>query len=507
MKIRYAFACAAWLFGCVLSAHADKAFAANLTVPDAVTHHVLVVHGTRLAYTARAGTIAVEDGAERPQATMFYTAYTLDGAATSRRPVTFLFNGGPGSSTLWLRMGSFGPVRIDVGEHAPSSAPFRFVDNQYTLLDRSDLVFVDMAGSGFGRILPGASVKEIFGSDNDVRLFAQFVERYVTVNKRWNSPKFIFGESYGTPRAAMLVDALQNDGVGVNGVVLLSSIINFELASPDTAGGANTDDWQYVFALPTEAAIAWHFKMVPGAAPTIEAFERDVQSFAMNEYRDALAQGAQLAPQRYDAIVAKLHRYLGLSASYIRNADLRVLPSRFQAELHRNAGKGLGAYDGRYEVSSFDRLEDSPSLEATTAAITAPFVSTANQYMRGDLEYTTPLLYRNNIYDLIGRSGGWDYTHRGNLPLNAAPDLAEAMSSNPNLRVFSANGYYDLVTPFFATVYTLNHLNLAPQLQAHITYGFYPAGHMVYTNPTALAAFHNDLERWYTRTLAGRSGG
>ncbi|HEX4012836.1 MAG TPA: hypothetical protein VHX17_02970 [Candidatus Cybelea sp.] len=474
-------------------------------VPDAVTSHSITLHGTHYPYTARAGVIALRDANEKQTATMFYTAYTLDKADPRTRPVTFFYNGGPGSATIWLRMGSFGPVRVVVGNAAMTPpAPYKLVTNQYSLLDTSDLVFVDMAASGYGRILPGADAKTIFGSDNDVKAFAQFIERYLKRFNRWNSPKFLFGESYGTPRSAMLVDYLQNQGIGINGVVLQSSIINYGLASSDTYGGASTDDWQYIFALPTEAATAWYFKAVPGAPASLPAYANEVRTFAMGEYRNALAQGASLAPSEYDRIVALLHHYTGISESYIRNTNLRIDGSRFLAEFRRNQGKTQGAYDGRYWLYTVDRESPGPNLEATNAAIESAYVATQNAYFHDELKYETPLLYLTGAYATIQQSGPWDFKHRYELPLNTAPDLQEALTYNPNLRVFSANGYYDSVTPWLATIYTLGHLGLEAPLQGHISYGFYPAGHMIYLNPVALAQFHNDLERWYRTTLSVR---
>ncbi|MDQ2681179.1 MAG: peptidase S10 [Candidatus Eremiobacteraeota bacterium] len=476
-----------------------------MIVPDAVTHHTLSLRGRSLRYTARAGSITIRDDQEKPQASMFYTAYTLEGADARTRPVTFFYNGGPGSSTIWLRMGSFGPVRVVTANgKITAPAPYTLVDNQDSLLDATDMVFIDMAASGFGRILPGGKAKNIFGSDNDVKAFAQFIERYLLANNRWNSPKFLFGESYGTPRSAMLVDYLQQHDISVNGVVLQSSILNYSLASSGVYGGADTDDWQYVFALPTEAATAYYYKAVPGAPSTLAAYMREVTHFAMTDYRRALDQGNALTPAKYDAIVAKLHRYLGISEQYVRNSDLRVQSERYIAEFRREQGKTEGVYDSRYQLYTLDRAEEYPSLEATDASIDSAYFTLGNRYLRETLRYHTPLLYQVGAYATIAATGGWDFKHNGGLPLETAPDLAEAMTFNPNLRIFSANGYYDSVTPFFATVYSLQHLNLVPALQGHIAYGFYPSGHMIYLNPAALAAFRADLERWYSQTLRVR---
>lgn len=476
----------------------------GFVVPDAVTHHTLVLDGKRLPYAARAGTIVLRDDDNHPSATMFYTAYTLDTVASPRRPITFFYNGGPGSSTIWLRMGSFAPVRVVTGTNGSITRPlpYRLVANRYSLLDASDLVFVDMPASGYGRILPEADAHKIFGTDNDVSAFAQFIEQFCTTFDRWNSPKFLYGESYGTPRTAMLVNTLQNDGVGMNGVVLQSSILNYALASREIYGANGTDDWQYVFMVPTEAATAWYYHAVPGAPASLSAYEREVEAFAMGEYREALDAGDSIAPPAFDRVAAKLHRYLGISERYIRDANLRISGNHFIAEFRRSQGKTEGIYDSRYQLFALDRAAEYPAQEATNATMDAPYISLAHHYMREDLRYRTALSYLTGAYAAIRKAGPWDFKHRGSDVLDAAPDLAQAMTFNPYLRVFSANGYYDSVTPFLATVYALNHLDLPPALQRHVTYGFYPAGHMIYLNTEALAQLHADLERWYAQTLA-----
>jgi carboxypeptidase C (cathepsin A) len=470
--------------------------------PDAVTHHALVLDGRALAYTARAGTITLRNGQDQPTARVFYTAYTLDGADPSKRAVTFVYNGGPGSSTLWLRMGSFGPVRVVTGDGTVTGPPpYRLVDNQYSLLDRTDLVFIDMPGSGYGRIIGAGTRKDFWGVDEDVEAFGQFIQRYITNFNRWNSPRFLFGESYGTTRSCALAKYLQDRGIALNGVVLLSSFLNTNIDYNDGApiGGG---DWAYVLYLPTESATAWYHHALPGA-PSLSALLPEVENFALTEYLDALGEGAQLSPDRYNDVVDKLRRYTGLSAQYIRNSNLRIPYDRFENELLRERGITVGRLDSRFETYVLDRPEVSPDWDATDAAIDSAFVSTVNYYLRQVLKYDTPLLYRAEIYDLIyADDQTWDFKHGNDVQvLNVAPDLAQAMTYNPRLQVFSANGYFDFATPFFATEYALNHLYLAPALQRNITYGFYQSGHMVYLHPQALARFHADLERWYVRVL------
>lgn len=472
----------------------------DANAPDSVTSQTMTLNGKPLAYTARAGTITLLDDKGQPNCRMFFTAFTVDGGDPRTRPVTFFYNGGPGSSTIWLRMGSFGPMRVQVADSGPTNAPFNLVENQYTLLDRSDLVFVDAPDTGFSRIVGSGKPDQFFGVDQDQRAFTQFVSRYVSTYNRWNSPKFLFGESYGTPRTAVLVNALQKQGIGINGVVLLSSVLDFGLDwdinfTPTAIGGG---DWAFPLYLPTEAASSWYHNMLPGPQTTLAALLPQVEQFAMGEYLDALAKGAALPPSTYDDVVAKLHQYTGLPEQYIRESNLRIPYWRFTTELLRDSGQTLGRYDARYTSYALDRVTDRPQFDPTDAVIDAAFVGAGNYFMRTMLKYNTTLEYRPLDYH-VNRQ--WDWKHNGNVPTNTAQDLAEAMTFNPGLRVFSGNGYYDMATPFFATVYTLNHLQLAPQLQGNITYGFYESGHMVYLHPAALAQFHSDLERWYGDVL------
>jgi len=477
---------------------------------DAVTHHTIVVNGSTLAYTARAGTITLRNDDEQPALRMFYVAYTLDGATPENRPLTFVYNGGPGSSTMWLHLGSFGPVRVAAADGGPitgpAPAPYRIVTNDDTLLDKTDLVFIDMPTAGFGRLVAPATPKDFYSVDKDVAAFGSFIRGYITTFGRWNSPKFLYGESYGTMRSGALVNHLQqNLGISMTGVVLQSSYLNAGIDyidnGPPIGGGS---DWAYILYLPTEAATAWYHKALANSPPDLVPFLHDVEHFAMTEYADALAKGAQLGAPEFNDVVAKLHRYTGLSEQYIRNANLRVPYWRLQNELLRDRHSTVGRIDSRFEIPALDRTASSPNWDPTDAAIDGPFTVAVNQYLRTDLNYDTALDYRTNVYALIGRAGGWDNTHRGNPTTNVLPDIAEAMTYNPRLRIFQASGYYDFATPYFETVYALNHLGIVPSLQSHISYGFYPAGHMIYLESSSIRALHDDLERWYDATLTGR---
>lgn len=486
---------------CSTSGALAKSAPAAPAAADSVTDHQILISGTPFAYQARAGTITVNGPKGSPGAQMFYTAYTAAGTDPEKRPVTFAFNGGPGSATIWLRMGSFGPVRVITADGTPGGPPpYKLVDNRYTLLDKTDLVFIDAPGTGYSVLLPGADPKDFYGVDQDVNAFAQFIQQYVTKFHRWNSPKFLFGESYGTTRAAALVDRLQSSAyMSFNGVVLLSSAINFNVSfAGDPIGG---NDWPYVTALPTEAAVAWYHHKVHDSAKTLPEFLANVRHFAMTQYMSALAQGEHLSPADKGRVIATLHDYTGLSVQYLRNSNMRFPYWRFEEELRRNEGLVVGRLDGRFETRELDAAAEAPNWDPADVAQSAPFVTTFNDYVRNDLRYDAGREYvPMNISDV---NQHWNFEHNHVQPTNVAPDLAEAMTTNPHLQVFSANGYYDMATPFFATEYTLAHLNLAPELQSHITYGFYESGHMVYVHEQALAKFRADLGRWYDAALAG----
>jgi carboxypeptidase C (cathepsin A) len=485
------------------SASPSPAPAAAGETPDAVTHHTDTIDGTQYAYTARAGTITLTNAKEQPTARVFYTAYTLDTADPGTRPVTFLYNGGPGSSTMWLRMGSVGPVRVQAGNGRPSGPPpYRVVDNPYSLLDKSDLVFIDMPDSGFGRIMPPGTMKEFFGVDQDVAAFGQFVQNYITKFHRWNSPKFIFGESYGTTRSAALSSYLLDRGVALNGIVLLSSILNFGLDYGNGEPNA-TGDWAYVLYLPTEAATAWYHNKVPNKPADIGTFVSQAEQFATGPYLDALYKGNMLGTAERNSVAQRLAYFLGVPVSYVINSRLRVPYDRFQRELLRSQNLLVGRLDSRYTTYGLHQASnEGPPWDPTDSSIDAPYTTAINAYLRDDLQYNPPIPYRPNIYGIIYSGGNsWDFSHNHRQPTNVAPDLANAMTQNPSLKVFSANGYYDFATPFFATEYTLQHLEIAPSLQKNISFGFYESGHMVYLNDTALAQFKSDLGRWYDNAL------
>jgi carboxypeptidase C (cathepsin A) len=473
--------------------------------PDAVTHHVNHVDGQSIPYSARAGTITLRDDENRITARMFYVAYTKDGADPSKRPITFFYNGGPGSSTIWLRMASYGPVRVAVTNGAATPpAPYNLVDNHDSLLDKTDEVFVDAPNTGYSRVLGYGKPADFMGIDQDGHAFTQFIERYLSRFNRWNSPKFLFGESYGTTRDAVLANMLQQANVQLNGIVFQSSILNFGLTGLggfDPIGGG---DWAYVLYLPSEAATAWYHHRIPGQRGTLASFLQVVENFAGGEYLHALAAGDTLDPSTRADVVTKLHDYLGLSEQFIRNSHMRIPYYVYEKELMRDRDIVLGRYDSRYALYGVDRMGDYPDYDPSDVGMNSAVVSTWNAYVRDQLHYNTNLAYRPTAYGPI-LGARWDMHHNGDdPPANVVPDLARAMSQNPHLQIFSANGYYDFATPFFATEYTLEHMDIAPALQRNITFGSYESGHMIYLNPSARVKYKNDLDRWYDKSLSTR---
>jgi carboxypeptidase C (cathepsin A) len=379
---------------------------------------------------------------------------------------------------------------------ATPPAPFGLVDNEYSLLDKSDLVFIDAVGTGFSRIIGKGTPKEFYGVDADARAFAQFIQRYVTINNRWNSPKFLFGESYGTTRSAVLVNYLQQHGMGFNGVVMLSSYLN---AGLEESGDGN--DYMYIVYLPTEAAIAWYHNKLPHRAADLTSFVQSARQFALGDYASALMRGAALSDSERNNVVWRLHQFIGLPVSTIRDADMRVDPSQFEKLLLHDRYRVVGRLDARFiGVDTNPSDPTSPLFDPSEAAISSAFVGAFNYYVRDDLKFETQLGYKDFGDDI----GEWDLKHAANgVPqdiLDVLPDLRQAMSENPHLRVFSANGYFDMATPFFETQYGISHMGLDRSLEKNVNYGFYQSGHMAYLHVPVLKQMHEDLVRFYDST-------
>ena len=476
-----------------------------------VTNHTGSVAGHTMSYKATTGTLIIRDDKGKPDASVFYVAYTVDGDP-GKRPVTFLYNGGPGSASIWLHMGSFGPVRVATeSPEATAPAPFHIVPNSDSLLDKTDLVFIDAIGTGFSKGLPKGKDengkpdkddenpnKRFWGTDQDIDAFGRFIARYITVNKRWNSPKFLFGESYGTPRSAGLAKWMEDKGIALNGVVLLSSIINYASRLP----GLDND---YVNLLPSYAAIAWYHNKLQNKPATLEPFLTEVRNFARGDYAVALNKGQDLTPQERDAIAQRMSAYTGLSVTYLKEANLRVSQQRYRKELMRDDRRTLGRYDGRFEGIDSDAAGENPESDPADTAIRGAFTGAFNDYLARELNYTSDVVYNVSAN---GANREWDFKHtvRGSqrpLPLPImGSDLGDAMRTNPHLKVMSANGYFDLATPFYATEYDLGHMDIDAKLRGNLTFTYYPSGHMVYLNLDALKQFKIDLAKFYDSAVA-----
>jgi carboxypeptidase C (cathepsin A) len=453
-------------------------------------------HGHTLAYTVTPGHLTIRNDKGEPTASMFYVAYTIPSARP--RPVTFLFNGGPGSSTMWLHMGSFGPIRVDASmpETIPGP-PFRYGPNPDTLLDVSDLVFIDAPTTGLSREVGKAEPKDFFGVDKDLDAFTRTIQRYLTKYQRWNSPKFIIGESYGTTRAAGLSNSLLNAGVQLNGITFVSTVFNFA----DFQG-----DQSLINFLPTYAADAWYHGKIANKPP-LEAFLEQARQFASGPYAAALQRGNMLSDEERQSIAQQMAQLTGLSPDYILRSDLRVQPGRFQRELLRDRHQVIGRIDSRYVGTEPDNVGEGADYDPQGSAITGAFVGALNDYLFRDLGYKTPLVYRPNNYGAVfGGDSSWDFTHSAPTAgkqqiADTSDDLATAMRQNPRMKILSVNGYYDLATPFHGAEYEFKHLALEPQLQSNIEYRYYPAGHMMYIDPVSADRLKADLSAFYASAL------
>ncbi|MGA2166599.1 MAG: peptidase S10 [Terracidiphilus sp.] len=514
------------------SATTDKASDKTAEKPlpaDSTTQGSVDVAGQHIAYTAVAGTLTVgatdvqdaqlgPDGKPQPGsqlalaepkdpkdatpfARMSYVAYFKKDAKAEERPITFFYNGGPGSSTVWLHMGSLGPKHVvtDGDQHLPA-APYKLVDNAYSLLDSSDLVFIDMPGTGFGRLIGKDAEKAFWGVDEDANAFARFIARFITKYNRWNSPKFIFGESYGTTRSAVLANILENGkSIDLNGIILLSQIFNFTTDIDGPSGNPGVD-LPYVLALPTYAATAWYHKKLPQQPAALEPFLKEVEDFAMGPYTHALALGTDLSAEEKQSVAAKLHDYTGLPVAYLLKANLRVNGGEFEKTLQEDQDLTTGRLDTRFSGPNLNPLSESAEYDPQSSAISSAYVALFNDYVRRDLKYGEGQTY---LPQAQFGSTRWDLVHRGNpISLNVANDLAEALKTNPRLRIMVNGGYYDLATPFFAAQYEEKHLPIPQSLAKNIEYAWYESGHMVYVRDESLKQLHDRVAAFIKSTQA-----
>jgi len=463
------------------------------------TQHTVRIGGQEVKYTATAATLVMkaEDGS--PKATAFYVAYTRDDVTDlAKRPLTFAYNGGPGSASVWVHMGAFGPRKVLLSDDGHALAPPpALVDNEFSILDVTDIVFVDPISTGFSRPAPGENPNQFHGVREDTEWVAEFMRLYITRNNRWGSPKFLAGESYGTTRSASLSGYLQQRfGIYLNGIVLISAVLNFQ-----TLSFAAGNDLPPVMFLPTYTATAWYHKRLPADLQgNLQKALQESRDFAAGEYNQALMKGDKLPEAERARVAQKLARLTGLTPKYIEQTNLRINIGRFTKELLRDQRRTVGRIDSRFTGIDLDaageRYESDPSQGNYSGAFTQAF----NDYIRRELKFEIDL-----IYETSGPVRPWSYEPWTNSYVNVAETLRSAMTQNQNLRVLVCNGYYDLATPFFGIEYTVDHLGLDPSLRNHIAMAYYEAGHMMYIHKASHAQFKKDIAAFILSTVpAGR---
>jgi carboxypeptidase C (cathepsin A) len=454
-----------------------------------VTHHEIHVGGKTLRYTATAGTMPLKNtDTGEVEAHIFFIAYTLDGQQAERRPLTFSFNGGPGSASVWLHLGAIGPRRVRMQPDGMMPAPpYQLVDNEHTWLDQTDLVFIDPVGTGYSRAVKRDQTKKFLGLRGDIESVGEFIRLYLGRYERWSSPLFMVGESYGTTRAAGLSGYLVEHGIAFNGIMLISSILNFE-----TADFAPGNDLPYILYLPTYADAAWYHKKQPqDLLQDFGKMRAEVEQWATNGYAETLAKGDRLTPQERAAAVDRLSRYTGLSKSYVEQSNLRIDEPHFVKELLRDQNKTVGRLDSRFTGSDRSQVAETARYDPSMSAIRPPYTAMFNQYVRTELGYKSDLEY----YILGGgfRFDEWDWgVQQGGFP-DTAQALKDAFDKNPFMKLFVGSGYYDLATPYFATQYTLNHMALDKDQHARVSLGYYGAGHMMYIQDASLGELKKDV--------------
>ena len=503
--------------------------------PDSITEGTVTIGGQAVAYQAVAGTLTVgatdkqdatlgfdgkllPDSGIKPEANpadapattrMFYAAYFAKNTVAEHRPITFIYNGGPGSSTMWLHLGTFGPRRVVVpdADHQ-EGAPYTILNNQYCLLDVSDLVFIDAPGTGLSRTFGKDPAKAFNGVDGDGHAFDRFIRRFLSKYDRWNSPKYLFGESYGTPRSAVLAADLR--GVDLNGIILLSQILSFDNSVDDPKWNPGVDQ-SYALALPSYAATAFYFHKLPVQPAALKPFLAEVEKYALGEYMTALLQGSELPDAQRQGVAEKLHGYTGLPVEYLLRADLRIVGENFSKTLKLDESATIGRLDTRFQGPDLDPLSEGSQYDPQSDAITSAWTAAINDYLRKDLKFGLQSTY----WPSGGIAGDftWDLRHHapGGPPAedqetgtNVMPDLAYRMKLNPKMKIMLAGGYYDLATPYFEGIYEMHHLQIPRALQSNISYHYYETGHMIYIREDILKQFRADVAAFITSTESGK---
>ncbi|MGF7232114.1 S10 family peptidase, partial [Arachidicoccus sp.] len=466
-----------------------------------VTEGSVTVEGKKIDYQAVAGTLILKNSDDKPTISIFYTAYFKAGEKDpSQRPITFIYNGGPGSATFWLHMGAWGPQRVLLNDTSRTKAPYKTVNNDYSLLDASDLVFIDAPGTGFGKIITkdmggAGDPKDFYGIDQDGSAFANFIQQFISQYNRWNSPKYLFGESYGTFRSAVVSNILETrDKINLNGIILLSQLLNYGFMT-ETAGRNPGDGLPYELVLPSFAATAWYHHKLPNQPEQLEPFLKEVEHFAMSDYALALNQGAALDKNTFNQIAEKLHQYTGLPVAYLKKANLRVNGPQFEQTLLADSSEITGRLDSRFSGKAIDPLSEDADYDPMDSYIDAAFTATFNNYVRTELKFGKGMQYHTS------GGGQWDFKRKGFIGFpNVMNDLADAMVYNPNLKIMLNSGYFDLGTPFYEGEYEMQHLPMPVELQKNIEYARYYSGHMVYLHPQSLKKLHDNVAMFIRST-------
>jgi carboxypeptidase C (cathepsin A) len=453
------------------------------------TQHTIRLDGRDIKYTATASTLPVRSDDGKVAARMFFVAYTKDGEDVKTRPISFLYNGGPGAATVWLHMGSFAPRHVQMGDEGFQPAPpYHLVDNEYSLIDATDLVFVDAISTGYSRTVPGVNSAQFHGQQGDLRAFGDFINEYLKTYSRWPSPKFLIGESYGTIRSAGLSQELQTrHGIELNGIALISSLLTYQTIAPSAQ-----NDVALVSYLPTYTATAWYHKKLPAdLSGDLKKAVDEARAFATSEYATTLLKGNSLGDTERKAVAQKMARLTGLSADYIVRANLRIEPARFRKELLRDTRLNVGRLDSRFTATDVDAAGDTGEFDPANTALQGAYTALFSDYVKNDLKWETDL-----HYDTSGNVRPWTYDQ--NRYMDMTEPLRQTMAKNPFLKIFVACGYYDMATPLLGAEINFWHLGYDPTFTGRVSFGYYEAGHMIYIRPSAHKALKADLAKFLT---------